>query len=417
MFIKRFNIFFLLFSLININTQDCSPNLTLEKNDCFNSIISFDMENKKYISGNFAINKNDDMIIQYSYLQHRLFFGLKKDGKYFFKNITNEFEIINQNSDLNILNGYESLNLFVSSTTNINKAKELLLSINVNQSIIELYDFELNEYKIKESISFINNENGIILYNSQILEAKENNVNIYFCMYISDDIEHSTTKLMINKIEFSFSSDNLENLYKSNFLDDIGSTITSSIIIESYNILAIFFINNGNIYINLYNFDLDLINQINFLSDMTQTNEYFLKSCYLKDNFFAILYFQLESDFNFKVFNLIQESESSFNIQEILTFQYAHTLNIDTTLNEFLKINNNRIAFISTSMDNCLYIIFFDLYEDYTKMVFRTYIYNFDNSPYESIKKLSTCLYNGFLAFTVTILPRNYNGDNYFLFL
>ena len=180
MFIKRCNIFLLLFSLINMNTQDCSPNLTLEKNDCFNSIISFDMENKKYISGNFAINKNGDMIIQYSYLQHRLFFGLKKDGKYFFQNITNEFEIINQNSDLNILNGDESLNLFVSSTTNINKAKELLLSINVNQSIIELYDFELNEYIIKESISFINNEDGIILYNLQILEAKENNVNIYF---------------------------------------------------------------------------------------------------------------------------------------------------------------------------------------------------------------------------------------------
>ena len=161
---------------------------------------------------------------------------------------------------------------------------------------------------------------------------------------------------------------------------------------------------------------MDLINQINFITDMTQSNEYFLKSCYLKDNFFAILYFQLESDFNFKVFNLIQESESSFNIQEILTFQYAHTLNIDTTLNEFLKINNNRIAFISTSMDNCLYIIFFDLYEDYTKMVFRAYSYNLYNSPYESIKKLSACLYNGFLAFTTTILPRetNNNEDNYF---
>ena len=97
MIIKSFNIFFLLFSLININTQDCIPNLTLVKNDCFNSIISFDIENKKYISRNFATNNNGDIIIQYSYLQYRLFFGLKKDGKYFFPNVTNEFDINKQN--------------------------------------------------------------------------------------------------------------------------------------------------------------------------------------------------------------------------------------------------------------------------------------------------------------------------------
>ena len=49
---------------------------------CSNIIV---LNSTQYRSGHFAFNSNGDMIIEYSYNKNRLFYGLKKNGKYFFK--------------------------------------------------------------------------------------------------------------------------------------------------------------------------------------------------------------------------------------------------------------------------------------------------------------------------------------------
>ena len=48
-----------------------------------NGIIVFDSDH--YRAGNFAINKNNDMFIEYSYQNKRLFYGLQQNGRYYFK--------------------------------------------------------------------------------------------------------------------------------------------------------------------------------------------------------------------------------------------------------------------------------------------------------------------------------------------
>ena len=47
-------------------------------------IRKFEFNSRFYRNGHFAFNSNGDMIIEYSYKKYRLFFGLKKSGKYFF---------------------------------------------------------------------------------------------------------------------------------------------------------------------------------------------------------------------------------------------------------------------------------------------------------------------------------------------
>ena len=65
------------------------------------------------------------MIIEYSYDKSRLFYGLKKDGNYFFGN--SPIKVIEYiYSDEGLSSRYESNNIFVSTQNDNSKEKEYL---------------------------------------------------------------------------------------------------------------------------------------------------------------------------------------------------------------------------------------------------------------------------------------------------
>ena len=73
------------------------------------------MNSKKYRAGPFAFNSNGDMIVEYSVDNSRLFYGLKSNGKYYFKDSSQNgipSKEITYNYDS--ANRYESKNIFVS---------------------------------------------------------------------------------------------------------------------------------------------------------------------------------------------------------------------------------------------------------------------------------------------------------------
>ena len=104
-----------------IKSQTCNSDGSINNINCFTDIKIFENDNKYYRAGHFASNKNGDMVIEYSYLQYRLFFGLKNDGKYLYPEETKEIEIINSNIDQDIIIRYESVNCFVSLCNDTNK--------------------------------------------------------------------------------------------------------------------------------------------------------------------------------------------------------------------------------------------------------------------------------------------------------
>ena len=70
---------------------ECQENPIISNKKCFNNILFF--EQKKYELNNFAINKKGDFLVQYNehidydeYISSRLFYGLTKNGSYFFSN-------------------------------------------------------------------------------------------------------------------------------------------------------------------------------------------------------------------------------------------------------------------------------------------------------------------------------------------
>ena len=96
-----------------------------------------------YISGHAAFTSNGDMIIDYSYGNKRLFYGLKKNGKNYFD------ENEGSNSTKMITVGeiddecYQARNIFIS-LNNSDGNKQYLFSISSKSNTIELFDLERN---------------------------------------------------------------------------------------------------------------------------------------------------------------------------------------------------------------------------------------------------------------------------------
>ena len=170
--------------------QICQGINELENSQCFNNILYINLS--AYRAGHFAKDKNGGIFVEYSCANKRLFYGLYKNGKFYYE-IELPFkqkDIININSNGIIYGGrYESTNLFVSIKYDINKEKEYLLGLSSYQTLMEIYDIDndlMHKY-ITEEV-FIN---GIYAYQFALFETRINNENIYFCIYTHDESDNS----------------------------------------------------------------------------------------------------------------------------------------------------------------------------------------------------------------------------------
>ena len=411
------NFVFLVFMLKTlVFCQNCHSNININDIKCFDEVIYFARENKNYRAGHFAMNSKGDMIIEYSFHEFRLFYGLKKNGKNYFPNISKEIEIKSDIIESDLIRRFESVNLFISFLNDSLKEKEYLMSISSYKTILELHDLENGKYNITEAVKFFENSLGIYSFIFQILETKINNENIYFLIYISTNNEYKNFYIEIKKFEFlNFNFENIHDI-KQIKIDLNGKTrIISSIIIDNYNLLVLFYMNCYNNYFSSIIYDYDLINvgQINIqqFSGSIPDNGLFFKSCYLYYKYITFIYFINQNNFEFKILCL---SQNNNDFEQILHYTDSNTFSgIDITLNEFLKIDNNRLVFITTSeTQKILNIILFDLYNNYTFLKIRYYRYNFNNEKILKFKNdLSAFLYNDFLAFTATLSQKRDNEE------
>ena len=64
--------------------QKCKNVDLLENSECFSNILY--INNSLYRAGQFARNNEGDLFIEYSTVNKRLFYGLMKNGKYYYDN-------------------------------------------------------------------------------------------------------------------------------------------------------------------------------------------------------------------------------------------------------------------------------------------------------------------------------------------
>ena len=249
--------------------ESCSSNVCEENEDnCFidNSIIKtqslnniFIFNNKNYRYGSIALNDNGDLIIEYSYNKTRLFFGLKKNGDYYFNDKPNKIiEIENEEN----FSRFHSRLLFV---TNNNNQKQYLFSTGLNNSITELYDIEDFNYIIQNTTKFIGRE--IFSYKSTLSELKFDDGHkeylISYLYYVPEEGNDHYRNYVLHK--FSFSKFELYPLNTTNdiiILINLHNRIAYSFIMDN-KIIAFYL--TGTFFFRYQVFDFNLKNITGFI--------------------------------------------------------------------------------------------------------------------------------------------------------
>ena len=450
----------LILSIIPIKSA-CPKGGKINDTNCFNDLIII---KKYYRSGNFATNNKGDMIIEYSndhenVQNKRLFYGIKKNGRYFFENeeAYKEKEVNNPISNSNIQSRYEARNIFVSLEDDTEKTKEYLFSTSSYETLTELHDLENDIYKSRETIDFFNIHN-IFSFEYSLFENQESNKNVYYCVFTQNEIDQITIKennedklvdysktFTIKK--FGLASFDLSNynLKKSlNNTNNYNNRVISSFIIKTYDILVVFFVRkddeevkNGRYSMIFYDLDLNMKNEINVTDSIVEPRSgegVFSKSLYLKNEYAAFVYFLKGYDNTLVYFKILKFSQTGSNPNDKYSYEEILSKNLsqiqqdfisDIALNDFVKVDDNRLIFLSTSRKDMidtdqynfdLHILFLDLYETYTKIKTRHFYY--DLSGHQIRKELYGYIYNGYFVFTSTVVtPQNYVSENYFSFL
>ena len=451
---------------------------------CFNNLLIFN--SKRYQSSNFAINNNGDVVIGFS--EHnddsytKLFYGLKNDGRNYFSEESPTYEINVEKDDLlddtgyyNYYEIYKSINLFISLKGD-KKKKQYLFSIDYNNYIVELHDLNNinnnNSNLIWNFDEFFNLEEEfyIIPYRYHIFEIKKETTYIitFIPLYV---VSEEMAKLpFIKKFSFkSFDSGAYNELNSLNYSKYVNSLIIDNFLIDDYNnILAVLSFydeedddsvsydddydgpiikrnlvqNQPNGFILTFytpNLKKLLVNdvQILYLQINPDLGEDYIycKSIYLKDFYIAFIYFS----------DLCQDERGRICIYfEIYKLDIFRNLPIDNPilsriigyinkdvnfkdiLSDFVKIDNNRLVFISTnykgkksnsgvyslrrelSMDSDestkITISLIDFFGDYSdsknsKIRHKEIIFN----NYQFHYQISGFAYNGYLLFSSTV--------------
>ena len=175
---KLYFVLFIWLSIIFQISSDCSNGIAINETDCFNDLIII---KQYYKSGNFATNKKGDMIIEYSNsgstrTNQRLFYGIKKNGRYFFsgEKAYREKEVNHPDPNININARYEARNIFVSLEDDKDKEKEYLFSTSSYDTLTELHDLENDIYTSKGTIEYFNIRN-VFSFEYSLFGSQESN--------------------------------------------------------------------------------------------------------------------------------------------------------------------------------------------------------------------------------------------------
>ena len=217
------------------------------------NILIFNSEHYAY--GHSAFTKDGALIIEYSCDNKRLFYGLEKNGKFYFKenNILVPTKSIIIDGDNNVR--AQSRNIFVQLNSNTNDNKEFLFSIGTSSqhspSITELHDLENNDDKpvIRNTSDLI----GSDIKSQSFSLFSINGTKTYLLAHLSE--QSCYLKLL------SFSNFDLNNIIINSI--EIGSIIgTNSRDINCFQLndnIILFYLYNNFFYINIYNLSLNVI--------------------------------------------------------------------------------------------------------------------------------------------------------------
>ena len=393
-----FNMHFLFILLIlsiviklSLSTS-CKKNDKISNKDCFNNILIFNQTT--FRAGHSAQNQRGDFILQFSKDSeegNRLFYGLNKYGRNFFPNENPTKEIILTGKS-NIIARYESMNAFIALKNDTNKFKEYFLSISTYSCFMEIYDFtkEKVEFDTIYNSNYLGNQ--IFSFKFELLETLYENKVIYYLIFCHSEGNNGYgDKISVKKITFSDLNFNSIDITKtttmSGKLNDrsVSGFLVDDIDNENFKILvAIYLIEDTSLTeepkvrykFNVYSLS-DLSTKCSkklLYEDKLYNNGIgehggyglFFKVIYLGNQDVAMTYFLSnygKQNPRFQVLKISQKDDC-FGFDMKIYFEITESLNSDLVLNDFIKLTNTRLVFISSKGESQLCILLMDLYSN-----------------------------------------------------
>ena len=412
-------------SFLSVNIDSCKGVTSYSNTACFNDKIEF---HSNFRAGHFETLADGTLIIEYSCdstVSKRFFYGLKKNGRYYFPH-ESAFKRFNAYNPENSFHGrFESKNKIVYLYNDLQKKKQYLFSTSIWTTVTELHNIETGDSNYWDTVSFWDIVE-IFSYEINILEIQESNENRYICVFTQKETEkrwtgskyedYSTT-FSIRKIKFNtfriYTLFDERTDYKSNY----NCRMISSFIVYDYKILVIFFLKradddpnkfeNARYTIVFYNYQIEWINEIDkgYIGEANSGTGIFFRAVHLENKFAAFLY-NKDKYGGHLVFDVGEMADYYENGKKNYKFNYRIELEIKdkwyaphVNYNDFFKVDNKRLVFVTTKDPNDkLGFIVFDLYNNYYNYRIRSYFYNNVND--KLFKEIQGYTYNGYTIFT-----------------
>ena len=377
-----------------------------------NNIIELGGLNFRY--NRFSLNLKGDMIIDtsaYPGNNERRFFGLKKNGRPYFKDENNNetpfysfFVEGLQNEDQQKVEAESHFIQITNQNSNLH-GKEYLLSISRLDSYIELYDFEnknmsfiqTNDYfnvsiysevgTFIKANSYQSNENFDYIISFIHKEDKKYYFYIIRCAFLSNDISKSYKKLYAK-----------EDIVPNRRMCSCFQTVSQKIVcLYQYKDLRYFIMVFDEINNRQFNTTLDTGENI-----LTTDKQIFIKGIHLKDEIGVFIYYKSTNYTNpllsIKYVNSTL-GMSNYKQYGLINIEKSDFIGINS-LNDIIKLNDTKFCFVSpTNNREDLNIVIFNLYNDDSILLINYYIINFFSTyTIKFYKDLRIFSYNDFIS-------------------
>ena len=348
-----------------------------------NNIIILGENNLRYSHINF--NKNGDMIIDISAFPvttERKFFGLKKNGRFYFKDSNNKETAYYSMTADHTRGRIEGESYIIKLTSNNNNlhGKEMIYGISKNERGNPNFYTEVYNLDNKNMTKYLTiNIFGNIVSNTFNIIEKPNQLNSNYYYYTLSYIVYNSSSYYLNIIDAYFSFDISTG---SKHVIEISTKVKVQRIVSCFytdkSLYICFFLSEENqIIIKVYDSDFSSSKTTSFYDPTINFGalEIFFKGIHLKGEIGFFIYFKEGK--NYPTFSVLQCNNDKTmtaysNFEEINIDKY--TFHSHHLLNDIIKLNNFQICYTSISEDKLNFqIVIITLYKSDTLMNIRYY--------------------------------------------
>ena len=411
-------IIFQIFNCIKAETSQESIN----KSQKISRIIY--MGELKYRYMNFASYSNGDMVVEttcYPEEPKRMFYGLKANGRPFFKDKSNYketpyYSINIESADFRKL---ESVSIIIKLSNNENNGKEYFFSISKLECNAELFDFDNDKVYTKVVDSFTTFRSLKSLRSALIpLSNSTINLEYYYLFGFSATSlpfpEIDPHKIFLQKHKFESlnyfgNTSTFTGQYNESKGDAFG--LQTSCFETSNGFINCFYSTkkDSNYYLNIVKYTNELTDEIEitFLDDI-EDEKSFLKCIHLKDEIGVYTYYTNRDNSFYPTF-LFMEYDPYFNsFRDYLPYFgiTKHSFLNNLLINDLIKLTESKIVFSSVIEDKkVVYIILINIFGD-KKTKIRYYpLKIYESHHFKVLFDLRLHNYNNFIALGLSLCP------------